>query len=373
MTRELIARSRLWVVKVGSALITDDNLGLRADRLQDWCRQVGTLMQGGHRVVLVSSGAVAEGCQRLGFKQRPRTVHELQAVAAVGQAGLIEAYEKAFAAVGRRVAMVLLTHDDLSTRQRYLNARTTLKTLLDLGVVPIINENDTVATEEIKLGDNDTLAAMVAGLLDADVLAILTDQEGLHEQDPRRNPNAPVVEERSAEDAALDTMAGKSVGKLGRGGMVTKVQAARFAALSGANTLIANGTRQDVLLQLAAGQPVGTLLRASLRPLDARKRWIIGQLRTQGDVCLDAGAVQALRTRGVSVLPVGVTEASGAFRRGDLVRVLDGDGAQVAKGIINYDVFETRKILGQASSQIENLLGYVDEAELIHRDNLVVL
>ena len=377
MTETIASRTALkgattWVVKVGSALLTGNGQGLDERALGAWCGQIAALVAIGKRVVLVSSGAVAEGCRRLGFDTRPTTVHELQAAAAVGQSGLIEAYERAFRRYDRHIAMVLLTHDDLSDRERYLNARTTLSTLLDLGVVPVINENDSVATEEIKLGDNDTLAGMVASLLSADVLVLLTDQDGLHEADPRMEPDAPLVTKSAATDPSLDAMAGGGAGRLGRGGMVTKLAAARLAALSGAHTVIANGQEADILCRLARGESEGTLLTADLAPLDARKRWLAGQRRSKGDVVVDSGAAAAIVNRGVSVLPVGVTGATGAFRRGDMVRVLDPAGRAVAKGLANYDAAETRKLAGCKSSQIEATLGYVDEPELIHRDNLVV-
>ncbi len=369
--RGALAESATWVVKVGSALLTGEGEGLNLDRIADWCRQIGALMASGKRVAVVSSGAVAEGCRRLGFHERPGTVHDLQAAAAVGQIGLAEAYERGFRDVGRNTAMVLLTHDDLSSRERYLNARATLGTLLSLGVAPVVNENDSVATDEIKLGDNDTLAGRVASLLSADALVILTDRDGLHEGDPAKSPDAPLVASAAAADPRLDAMAGDA-GRLGRGGMATKLKAARFAALSGANTIIANGAEPDILLRLARADAPGTLLAASVAPLDARKRWLAGHLREKGSVQLDAGAVRALRAGG-SILPVGVTVASGKFRRGDMVRVLDANGHEVAKGLANYDVTETRRLLGRNSSEIEALLGYVDEPELIGRDNLVVL
>ena len=364
--------ARNWVVKVGSALLTDHGTGISADALDEWCRQIAALGTAGKRVVLVSSGAVAEGCRRLGFDVRPRTIHELQAAAAVGQSGLIEAYEQAFRRYERRIALVLLTHDDLADRERYLNARTTLNTLLDLGVVPIVNENDSVATDEIKLGDNDTLAGMVTSLLSADLLVLLTDREGFHEADPRTSPDATVVREAPAADRRLDAMAGAIAGSLGRGGMVTKLAAARSAARSGAHTVIAHGRSPDVLLRLARGERVGTLLTADLAPLDARKRWIAEQLRAKGELCVDAGASQAIIHRGVSLLPAGLTDATGAFRRGDMVRVLDPDGVEIAKGLANYDAVETRKLIGRKSGDIEAVLGYVDEPEVVHRDNLVV-
>ena len=365
-------KARNWVVKVGSALLTDQGTGISADALDEWCRQIAALGTAGKRVVLVSSGAVAEGCRRLGFDVRPRTIHELQAAAAVGQSGLIEAYEQAFRRYERRIALVLLTHDDLADRERYLNARTTLNTLLDLGVVPVVNENDSVATDEIKLGDNDTLAGMVTSLLSADLLVLLTDREGFHEADPRTHPDAPVVREAPAGDKRLDAMAGAVAGSLGRGGMVTKLAAARSAARSGAHTVIAHGRSRDVLLRLARGERIGTLLTADLAPLDARKRWIAGQLRARGELRVDAGASHAIIHRGVSLLPAGVTDANGAFRRGDMVRVLDPDGVEIAKGLANYDAVETRKLIGRNSADIEAILGYVDEPEVVHRDNLVV-
>ena len=372
LSRESLTRSETWVIKVGSALLTQDGQGLDVQGLDTWCDQIASLLASGKRVVLVSSGAVAEGCRRLGFDSRPTTVHELQAAAAVGQSGLIEAYERAFRRRDRRIAMVLLTHDDLSDRERYLNARTTLATLLDLGVVPVINENDSVATEEIKLGDNDTLAGMVTSLLSADVLVLLTDQDGLHESDPRLEPSAAIVRQAAAADPKLDAMAGGGAGRLGRGGMVTKLAAARLAALSGAHTVIADGRTPNILGRLAAGEDCGTLLTADVAPLDARKRWLAGQ-RAKGDLVVDAGAADAIANRGVSILPAGVTDATGTFRRGDLVRVVDPKGRALAKGLANYDAGEARALAGRKSSQIEAVLGYVDEPELIHRDNLVLI
>ena len=370
--RSRVASAKTWVVKIGSALITGDGEGLDKAGIDVWCGQVAALMAAGKRVALVSSGAVAEGCRRLGYRHRPTAIHELQAAAAVGQSGLIEAYQNGFQAHGRNTALVLLTHDDLANRQRYLNARATLSTLLDLGLVPVVNENDSVATDEIKLGDNDTLAAMVANLLPADVLAVLTDSAGLHEADPRLAPKAPLVREAAAMDPRLDGMAGRGAGRLGRGGMATKLAAARTAARSGTNTVIANGREPDVLARLARGEAVGTLLRAELAPLDARKRWLAGQLRAKGELHVDAGAAQAIRERGVSILPAGVTRVAGGFRRGDLVRVLDADGGEIGKGLANYAAAEAQRILGRKSSAIAAVLGYVGEGELVHRDNLVV-
>ena len=371
-SRKRLAGARLWVVKVGSALVTTGERGIDRGAISGWCRQIAALHGEGRRVALVTSGAVAEGCRRLGFAQRPESVHELQAAAAAGQMGLVEAYEQGFRRFGLGTGMVLLTHDDLADRRRYLNARAALRALLDFDAVPVINENDSVATDEIRFGDNDTLSALVAGALSAEALVLLTDQDGLHEQDPRRHPDAPLVTSAAATDARLDGYVGVSGGQ-GRGGMVTKLAAARLAARSGTHTVIANGSAPEVLTRIAAGEALGTLLEANVAPLVARKRWIAGQLRPRGAITVDAGAVAAIRERGVSVLAVGAVRAAGDFARGDMVRVMDAAGVDVAKGLVNYSGAETRRLLGRGSSDIEAVLGYVDEPELIHRDNLVVL
>lgn len=370
--RQRLAGGQLWVVKIGSALVTTGERGIDRIAISGWCRQIAALHGEGRRVALVTSGAVAEGCRRLGFAQRPESVHELQAAAAAGQMGLVEAYEQGFRRFGLGTGMVLLTHDDLADRRRYLNARAALRALLDFNAVPVINENDSVATDEIRFGDNDTLSALVAGALSAEALVLLTDQDGLHEQDPRRHPGAPLVTSAAATDAHLDGYVGVSGGQ-GRGGMVTKLAAARLAARSGTHTVIANGSAPEVLTRIAAGEALGTLLEAGVAPLVARKRWIAGQLRPRGAITVDAGAVAAIRERGVSVLAVGAVRAAGNFARGDMVRVMDAAGADVAKGLVNYSGEETRRLLGRGSSEIEAVLGYVDEPELIHRDNLVVL
>ena len=370
--RQKLREAGLWVVKIGSALLTANGRNLDHDAIARWCDQIAVLREGGHRVILVSSGAVAEGCRRLGLARRPESVHELQAAAAAGQMGLVEAYERALRRSGLGTAMVLLTHDDFADRGRYLNARATLETLLDFDVVPVINENDSVATEEIKLGDNDMLSAMVASALSADILVLLTDQDGLLERDPRVDPGAPLVSDASADDPRLDDYAGGG-GVLGRGGMVTKLAAARLAARSGTHTVIAKGSLDGVLLALSKGADIGTVLAADVEPLASRKRWIAGQLIAKGEIALDAGAVEAVRNRGVSVLAVGAVRATGEFKRGDMVRVTDVAGAEVAKGLVNYRGDEVRLLLGAGSDQIEVRLGYVDEPELIHRDNLAVL
>ena len=370
--RPAIANAKTWVIKVGSALLTAGGEGLDAGGLTDWSAQIAAAAATGRRLVLVSSGAVAEGCRRLGLGRRPTAIHQLQAAAAVGQSGLIEAYERAFAGHGRRVASVLLTHDDLANRERYLNARATLTTLLALGAVPIINENDSVATEEIKLGDNDTLAGMVASLLAADALVLLTDQAGLHHADPREQPDAPLVRQAMAADATLDAMAAAGAGRLGRGGMVTKLAAARLAARAGAHTIIADGHVPNVIRRLLAGEALGTLLTADVAPLDARKRWIAGQLRAKGTLTVDAGAARAIAERGASILPAGATAADGSFRRGDVIRVCEPTGRQVGQGLANYDAAATQQLLGRKSGEIEATLGYANEPELIHSDNLVV-
>ncbi|MEC8834390.1 MAG: glutamate 5-kinase [Pseudomonadota bacterium] len=370
--RERLSESQVWVVKIGSALLTSDGVGIDADGIDGWCEQISLLLDGGKQIALVTSGAVAEGFRRLGFTERPDSIHELQAAAAVGQMGIVQAYEESFRRHNRRTALVLLTHDDLSDRQRYLNARGTLRTLLEFGIVPVINENDSVATEEIQLGDNDTLAARVASLVSADALVLLTDQNGLYEDDPRIRPNAPMVNECSAFDSQLDDMVGSGSGALGRGGMVTKLEASRYAARAGCHTVIANGREQDVLSAIATGQNVGTLLTADVAPLDARKQWIAAQVQIAGGITLDAGAVQAVQERGVSVLAVGVSDVQGNFGRGDVVSIIGPDGVEVGKGLVNYGAVETDLIKGHGSDVIEELLGYVDEEELIHRDNLAL-
>lgn len=371
--RSRLAGARRVVVKIGSALLTDDGAGLATAAMGDWCEQINRLLEAGVQVLIVSSGAVAEGVSRLGWRARPTGVHEQQAAAAVGQMGLVQAYERAFAVHGRHTAMVLLTHDDLADRQRYLNARATLTRLLELGVVPIVNENDTVATEEIRFGDNDTLAALVTNLLQADLLVILTDTDGLHVRDPREDPRAPLVTSMDADDPGLDAMAGSTVSSLGRGGMVTKIKAARIAARSGAHTVITSGRTKDVLNRVVAGAEVGTLLFASMSPLDARKRWIAGQLKVKGELELDPGAVDAIRRRGVSLLPVGVSAVRGRFVRGDVVRCVDGDGAAIAQGLVNYSSDEANRLVRAGSDEIADRLGYAAEPELVHRDNLVLL
>ncbi len=370
--RSRLSTARRWVVKIGSSLLTADGQGLDREAIARWTAQMARLRQAGHELVLVSSGAVAEGMCRLGWSSRPHAIHELQAAAAVGQMGLVQAWESAFSAHGYHTAQVLLTHDDLADRRRYLNARSTLRTLLQLGVVPVVNENDTVAIDEIRFGDNDTLAALATNLVEAEVLVLLTDQDGLYDADPRIQPAASLIPQASAEDPSLESVAGGG-GALGRGGMITKVRAARRAARSGACTLIASGREPDVLLRIAAGEPVGTLLVPSREPLAARKQWLASHLVSRGNLHLDAGAVQVLRERGRSLLPVGVTRVEGRFDRGELVSCVGPDGEVVAKGLVNYDHEEAARIAGHRSEEIERILGYVDEPELIHRDNLVLL
>ena len=369
----MIADAKVLVVKVGSSLVTREGLGVDAEAIARWAAQVAKLRQAGRSVVLVSSGAIAEGMQRLGWGRRPSRMHELQAAAAVGQMGLVQAYESSFRSHGLHTAQVLLTHADLADRQRYLNARSTLRTLLDLGVVPVINENDTVVTDEIKFGDNDTLAALVTNLIEADALIILTDQPGLYESDPRKNTGAVLVAQADADDPKLEAMAGGSGSALAKGGMLTKVQAARRAARSGAHTVIASGREPDALLRIAQGERLGTLLTARTAPIAARKQWLADHLTVSGLLTLDAGAAKALVRDGKSLLPIGVTAVSGDFARGEIVGCVNPDGRQVARGLVNYSAEETRRIMRRPSGEIESVLGYVDEPELIHRDNLVLL
>lgn len=368
-----MSEAKRFVVKVGSTLVTNRGAGLDASAIARWASQVARLRQSGKEIVLVSSGAIAEGMQRLGWTRRPISMHELQAAAAVGQMGLVQVYESCFREHGLRTAQVLLTHADLADRQRYLNARSTLLTLLGLGIIPVINENDTVVTDEIRFGDNDTLAALVTNLVEADCLIILTDQQGLHTEDPRLNPEASLIKKAQAGEARLEQVAGGTGSAIAKGGMLTKVLAAKRAARSGARTVIASGTEPDVLLRLAAGEEIGTLLSPQTTPLAARKQWLADHLQVAGTLNLDAGAARALRSGGKSLLPVGVKNVEGEFERGAVVACLSPDGLEVARGLVNYNSQESRRIAGRASNEIEAILGYVDEPELIHRDNLVVL
>ncbi|MDH3979781.1 MAG: glutamate 5-kinase [Gammaproteobacteria bacterium] len=363
---------RRWVIKIGSSLLTNDGQGLDVDAIGAWVEQMVALRKAGCEVLLVSSGAVAEGMTRLGWGQRPHALHELQAAAAVGQMGLVQAYESRFQQFGLHTAQILLTHEDLADRQRYLNARSTLRTLLKLGVIPVVNENDTVTTDEIRFGDNDTLAALVANLVEADLLVFLTDQDGLYEGDPRGNPDVRFIAESAADDAALEQMAAGTGGALGRGGMLTKVRAARRAARSGTLTLIAPGRQAGILTRIADGEQIGTRLYPSSVPLAARKQWLAGQLQVRGRLTLDAGAATVLRGAGSSLLSVGVARVEGEFERGDVVACVSPDGDEIARGLVNYSAVDAKRIIGQPSSRIEELLGYVDEPELIHRDNLVL-
>lgn len=371
--REFIKTSKRCVIKIGSALLTNDGSGLNKDGIATWVEQIASLQKKGVEVVLVSSGAVAEGMCRLGLTKRPKTLHELQAAAAVGQMGLIQSYESAFSNYNLHTAQVLLTHDDLSNRQRYLNARNTIRTLLSLDVIPIINENDTVVTDEIRFGDNDTLAALVANLVEADYLLILTDQNGLFDKNPRIHNDAKLISEASATDNNLAAMASGGAGTFGRGGMATKVSAAKLAARSGTATLIAAGREENVIERLYSGEDIGTLLYAEQTPVAARKQWLAGHLQIQGKLIIDDGAANKLRESGSSLLAVGVRDVQGDFSRGEIVSCVDLGGMEVARGLVNYNSHDVQKIKGKASKEIESIIGYVDDAELIHRDNLVLI
>ena len=372
-TQAVVKNAKRLVVKVGSSLVTADGQGLDHQALSRWASQIAELAQQGKQVVLVSSGAIAEGVARLGWNKRPHAVNQLQAAAAVGQMGLVQAYESVFRTHGLHAAQILLTHEDLADRTRYLNARSTLRTLLELGVVPIINENDTVATDEIRLGDNDTLGALVTNLIEADCLIILTDQTGLFTADPRRDTRATLVSHAHAGDAELERMAGGAGSDLGTGGMLTKILAGKRAARSGAHTVICSGHEDNVLLRLAAGEAIGTQLVAQQAPLDARRQWLADHLQLHGGLVLDTGAIKALREDGKSLLPVGVTAVTGEFARGEVVALVNGNGDEIARGLANYSASEARRIQGKPSSAIEATLGYMDEPELVHRDNLVML
>ena len=373
----LLHRARRIVVKVGSSLVTNEGRGLDEQAIGEWCRQMSVLVKGGAgqarlEVIMVSSGAIAEGMKRLGWNTRPKAINELQAAAAVGQMGLAQMYETKLREHGLGSAQVLLTHADLADRERYLNARSTLLTLLKLGVVPVINENDTVVNDEIKFGDNDTLGALVANLVEADALIILTDQKGLYSADPRKDPNAIFVHEGKAGDPNLEAMAGGVGSSLGRGGMITKILAAKRAAGSGASTVIAWGREPDALLRLVNGEPIGTLLVAQTQKKQARKQWIADHLQLRGAITVDAGAVSKLRLEGKSLLPIGMTTVEGDFSRGDVIAVRNSEGLEIARGLANYASSEARLICRKASSEIEALLGYAAEPEMLHRDNLIL-
>jgi glutamate 5-kinase len=370
--RQAAADARRWVIKIGSALATREGVGLNAQAIAEWASQLAALRRAGRDVVVVTSGAVAEGAARLGWKERPHSLHQLQAAAAIGQMGLVRCWEMALKECGLLTAQILLTHEDIANRERYLNSRSTLWTLLQLGVIPIINENDTVATEEIRLGDNDTLAGLVSNLVDADLLVILTDQDGLMTSDPRTNPDATLISAVQAEDPRLLEIAGDG-GAWGRGGMRTKVTAARLAARSATSTIIAGGRRPGVLLDIAAARAVGTLFAAPSTKLAARKLWLAGTLHVRGRVRLDAGACKVLREQGKSLLPVGVLAVEGEFERGELVSCVDEAGREIARGLANYSACETAAIKGLPTARLESALGYLREPELIHRDNLALV
>jgi glutamate 5-kinase len=370
---DVLKNARRIVVKVGSSLVTNEGRGVDADAIGNWCRQMAALAAQGREVVMVSSGAIAEGMKRLGWSSRPKEVHELQAAAAVGQMGLAHIYETKLREHGLGSAQVLLTHADLADRERYLNARSTLLTLLSLKVIPVINENDTVVNDEIKVGDNDTLGALVANLVEADALVILTDQKGLYSADPRRDANARFLDVVTAGDPALEQMAGGAGSSIGKGGMITKVLAAKRAAGSGASTVVAWGREADVLVRLAGGEAIGTLFVAGTAKQAARKQWMADHLQLRGTLMVDAGAANKLRGEGKSLLPIGIVEVTGDFHRGDVVAVRDPDGVQIARGLANYSSAEARLIARKPSSEFERLLGYTAEPEMIHRDNMVLV
>ena len=373
---DILRTAHRIVIKVGSSLVTNEGRGLDADAIGEWCRQLCALVQGDtglkREVVMVSSGAIAEGMKRLGWPQRPREVNELQAAAAVGQMGLAQMYETKLREQGMASAQVLLTHADLADRERYLNARSALLTLLKLGVVPVINENDTVVTDEIKVGDNDTLGALVTNLIEADALIILTDQQGLYSADPRRNSDARFIQEAQAGDPALEAMAGGAGSAIGKGGMITKIIAAKRAAGSGASTVIAWGRESDVLLRLARGEAIGTLLVADTHKHQARKQWMMDHLQLHGSVTVDAGAAAMVRESGKSLLPIGMVAVQGEFARGDVIAVRDAGGSEIARGLANYASAEARLLCRKPSSEFERLLGYAAEPEMVHRDNMVL-
>ena len=373
MDRQIFNNAKRLVIKVGSALLTNDGAGIDRKAIDAWVEQIAKLLSEGKEVVLVSSGAVAEGLARLGIGSRPQSIHMLQSAAAVGQMGLIQTYETSFRRFERQTAQILLDHDDMANRERYLNARGVMQTLMDLNVVPIVNENDTVVTDEIRFGDNDRLAALVANLIDADALIILTDKDGMYDANPDIDSNAKLISQAHASDSSLDTQAGTSNGALGRGGMQTKLEAARLASRSGCNTVIAGGRNQNILMRICSGETVGTFLSANKTPIAARKQWLAGQLQVKGALVLDEGASRVLRQQGSSLLAVGVTAVKGRFTRGELVSCEDSSGIEVARGLVNYNSDETQLIQGKSTEEIITILGYCEDDELIHRDNLVLV
>ncbi len=368
----VLRRAKRIVVKVGSSLVTNEGRGLDEAAIGEWCAQLAALVKDGREVIMVSSGAIAEGMKRLGWRMRPKAIHQLQAAAAVGQMGLVQVYETKLRENGIGSAQVLLTHADLADRERYLNARSTLLALLQLGVVPVINENDTVVNDEIKFGDNDTLGALVANLVEADALVILTDQKGLYTADPRKDPSAQFVHEAKAGDAALEAMAGGAGSSLGKGGMITKILAAKRAAGSGASTVIAWGREPNALIRLSQGEAIGTLLVAQTQKMQARKQWMADHLQLRGSVSVDAGAVSKVKDEGKSLLPIGMTSVAGNFSRGDVIAVRDANGIEIARGLANYSSTEARLICRKSSVEFEKLLGYTGESEMVHRTNLVL-
>lgn len=372
MDRQTINSAKRLIIKVGSALLTNNGAGIDRAAIDAWVEQIAALLSQGKEVVLVSSGAVAEGLVRLGLDARPQSIHMLQSAAAVGQMGLIQTYESSFRRFERQTAQILLDHDDMANRERYLNARGVMQTLMSLKVVPIVNENDTVVTDEIRFGDNDRLAALVANLVDADALIILTDKDGMYDVNPDIDSNAQLISFAHASDSSLDAKAGTSNGALGRGGMQTKLEAARLASRSGCSTVIAGGRNQDVLSRICAGENIGTFLSADKTPLAARKQWLAGQLQVKGSLILDDGAIKVLRQQGRSLLAVGVTVVNGSFTRGELVRCEDTHGNEVARGLVNYSSDEAQLIQGKSTEEIITILGYCEDDELIHRDNLVI-
>ncbi|MBG6071928.1 MULTISPECIES: glutamate 5-kinase [unclassified Polaromonas] len=368
----VLRNARRIVVKVGSSLVTNEGRGLDAEAIGQWSEQLAALVKDGREVIMVSSGAIAEGMKRLGWRTRPKAIHELQAAAAVGQMGLVQMYETKLRENGIGSAQVLLTHADLADRERYLNARSTLLTLLQLGVVPVINENDTVVNDEIKFGDNDTLGALVANLVEADALIILTDQKGLYTADPRKNPAAQFIHEAKAGDTALEAMAGGAGSSIGRGGMITKILAAKRAAGSGASTVIAWGREPQALIRLTRGEAIGTLLVAQTQKMQARKQWMADHLQLRGSVTVDMGAASMVKISGKSLLPIGMTGVQGYFSRGDVIAIKDTDGIEIARGLANYSSSEARLICRKVSSEFERLLGYTGESEMVHRTNLIL-
>jgi len=362
-----------WVIKIGSSLVTKSSTGLNIKNIKDWAGQINELIDQNINVIIVSSGAIAEGMNRLNLVKRPSSSSRLQALAATGQMGLIQAYEVAFKKYNILTAQMLLTHEDLSNRARYLNAKNTLNNLMQYNIIPIINENDTVSTDEIKFGDNDTLASLVANLSGAEKLIILTDQDGLYTNDPRKVKDSKLIKSISVLDKKLNKYAGPSNNILGRGGMITKISAAKKAAKSNTQTIIANGIKKNILINILNNQDyIGTTIYNKNLAINSKKQWIANSLKIKGKIIVDAGAKKVIKQSGKSLLPVGIKSISGEFKKGDLLAICSSNNIEIATGLTNYGSNELAKIIGMSTARIKKEFGIIDSEVVIHRDNMIL-